>query len=151
LQDIGGWPNETVAQEFATYARVLYTEFGDRVKNWITFNGINLRDENVKHLSLEIFTLKYFTEPWVVCQLGYAYGSNAPGIVDPAEKPYQCAHTIIKSHGLAYRIYENEFKQQQQGQVGITLNSNWAEPKDASNPDHVAASDRSRRFSVCPI
>jgi len=39
LQDMGGWPNETLAQEFANYSRILYREFGDRVKDWITFNG----------------------------------------------------------------------------------------------------------------
>jgi len=80
--------------------------------------------------------------------LGYGYGSTAPGVSGIEEKPYQCAHTVIKSHGLAYRIYENEFKDQQKGQVGITLNSNWAEPKDPMNSSHVEASDRSLRFNV---
>jgi beta-glucosidase/6-phospho-beta-glucosidase/beta-galactosidase len=43
LPDIGGWPNETLADNFARYARVLYTEFGDLVTDWITFNGENLQ------------------------------------------------------------------------------------------------------------
>lgn len=64
-----------------------------------------------------------------------------------AETVYQCGHTIIKAHGLAYRIYETEFKDQQQGQVGITLNTDWNEP-DVDDAEHRDASDRGLRFSV---
>lgn len=46
LQDspTGGWPNETVAYNFERYARVLFQEYGDLVKDWITFNGKNKRE-----------------------------------------------------------------------------------------------------------
>ncbi|OXA45237.1 lactase-phlorizin hydrolase [Folsomia candida] len=123
IEDAGGWPTEATAQAFARYARVLYAELGDLVKDWITFN-----------------------EPWVICVLGYGTGVNAPGRTEMAETVYQCGHTIIKAHGLAYRIYETEFKDQQQGQVGITLNTDWNEP-DVDDAEHRDASDRGLRFS----
>ena len=31
LQDLGGWPNEVLADYFEDYARILFTNFGDRV------------------------------------------------------------------------------------------------------------------------
>jgi len=123
LEDVGGWPNQTLADNFARYARVLYTEFGDKVKDWITFN-----------------------EPWVICLLGYGNGVNAPGIEEPTEMPYKCGHTVIKAHALAYRIYEREFKATQQGQVGITLNTDWFEPM-VNDSIHEDASDRALYFN----
>ena len=41
LQEYGGWHNESaVVENFADYARLLYGNFGDRVKKWITFNEV---------------------------------------------------------------------------------------------------------------
>jgi len=47
---------------------------------------------------------------------------------------------------LAYRIYETEFKDQRNGQVGITLNCDWQEPL-VDDQDHRDASDRALRFN----
>jgi len=121
---IGGWPNEELIQHFTDFARLAYQSFGDRVKRWITFN-----------------------EPIIVCNNGYGIGDHAPGIKDPSTFPYKCAHTILKSHALAYRIYEAEFKAEQKGQVGITLNSPWAKP-GSDSPEDVAAAERFLQFEV---
>lgn len=56
LQKVGGWENETIVQRFRDYADVLFSHLGSRVKFWITHN-----------------------EPYIVANLGYGYGSFAPG------------------------------------------------------------------------
>lgn len=56
LQKVGGWENETIVQRFSDYADVLFSRFGSRVKFWITLN-----------------------EPYIVANLGYGYGTFAPG------------------------------------------------------------------------
>lgn len=122
-----GWLNETITSHFADYARVCFREFGDRVKLWLTFN-----------------------EPAVFCGADWNYGAHDP-FVQPPEKPYICAHHVTMAHALAYRIYDREFKPVQGGQLGITLNSNWAQAKNESDPEHQAASQRAMVFSVSAI
>lgn len=58
LQDVGGWENETIVQQFKEYADVLFQRLGDKVKFWITLN-----------------------EPFVIANQGYGYGTAAPGKV----------------------------------------------------------------------
>ncbi|OXA44769.1 Myrosinase 1 [Folsomia candida] len=122
LEDLGGFTNEVIVDHFVSFSRLAFTLFGDRVKHWITFN-----------------------EPWVVCWQGYGVGSKAPGIVDPAELPYQCVHNILKAHGKTYRLYESDFKTQQRGYVGITLDTYWYEPA-SDNLNDTAAAERALQF-----
>jgi lactase-phlorizin hydrolase len=124
LSKIGGWLNEDVATHFADLARVAYENFGDRVKTWITFNEVVL-----------------------FCTFGYGEARAAPGILEPAEAPYKCVHTAIKAHALAYRAYE-DYREKQQGKVGITLDCAWFEPRDRNNADDVAAMHRALRFWI---
>ena len=72
----------------------------------------------------------------------YGLGIFAPGINDPGFAPYKAAHTLIKAHAKAYRLYDRNYRSVQGGQVGISINSDWAEPKDPTNPDDIAAADR---------
>ena len=124
LQTSGGWLNETTNDHFADYSRIVFEEFGDRVKLWLSFN-----------------------EPHVFCGATWNYGEQSP-FKEPPEKPYICAHNVVKSHALAYRIYESEFAPTQRGRMGITLNCDFPEPKNLDDPTHVEASDRSMHFHV---
>ncbi|XP_076816813.1 uncharacterized protein LOC143462503 [Clavelina lepadiformis] len=120
LEDVGGLLNDTVIGHFNDYADFCFKTFGDRVKFWITFN-----------------------EPYVVTWLGYGIGAFAPGIWwQPDTAPYLAAHNIIRAHAKAYRTYEKKYKASQGGKIGMTLSTEWAEPKDPNNPDDVAAADR---------
>lgn len=89
LQDEGGWPNRVMSDYFVEYARVLFENFGDRVKHWMTFN-----------------------EVLQICEAGYSDGAIAPNVKSPGVAGYQCGHTVLLSHGKTYRMYQNEFKYQ---------------------------------------
>nr|BAI50024.1 beta-glucosidase [Nasutitermes takasagoensis] len=122
LQDLGGWTNRELAIYAENYARVLFKNFGDRVKLWITFN-----------------------EPLTFMD-GYASDTGmAPSINTPGIGDYLTARTVLIAHANIYRMYEREFKQQQQGKIGITLLSFWCEPL---TPNYVEACERYQQFHL---
>lgn len=45
---------------------------------------------------------------------------------------YSVGHSVILAHARAVQLYRNEFKSRQGGQIGITLNGDWAMPWDQS-------------------
>jgi len=124
LEDQGGWLSPDVADWFEEYADTVFAAFGDRVKFWITLN-----------------------EPKETSLQGYGNGAMAPGIVGMGTTSYQAAHNQIRAHGRAYRLYESKYKAEQGGVCGITCNVNWAEPRDDTNPDDLAASENSLQFN----
>ncbi|KAG8550714.1 hypothetical protein GDO81_022542 [Engystomops pustulosus] len=125
LQQSGGWQHESTIQAFVEYADFCFTNFGDRVKHWITFH-----------------------EPWVVSYAGYGTGEHAPGIQDPGNASFKVSHNIVKAHAKAWHIYNDKHRASQQGQVGISLNSDWAEPLNPTNPDDVSAAERYLQFML---
>ncbi|XP_044159167.1 lactase-phlorizin hydrolase-like [Bufo gargarizans] len=125
LQESGGWQNESTIQAFMEYADFCFSSFGDRVKHWITFH-----------------------EPWVVSYAGYGTGQHAPGIKDPGNASFKVSHNIVKAHAKAWHVYNDKYRASQQGQVGISLNSDWAEPKDPNNPNDLSAAERYLQFML---
>lgn len=102
LQNIGSWTNPLMADYFVDYARVLFRHFGDRVKNWITFN-----------------------EPNEFCGNGYGGNTAAPGVDIPGQGDYACMHNVLISHARVYKMFRNEFSERQRGEIGITLNNRF--------------------------
>jgi beta-glucosidase len=112
--EFDGWLNPKLADFFCDYADICFSYFGDRVKNWITFN-----------------------EPWVTAILGYGQGVFAPGRVSNSE-PYQTAHQMLRSHGKAVDLYRRKYHHQN-GKIGIVCNCDWREPLTDSENDRQAA------------
>ncbi len=113
--ELDGWLNPDMADHFTNFARVCFEHFGDRVKHWITFN-----------------------EPWVIAIMGHSNGVMAPGRTSNTE-PYLVAHQLLRSHGRAVEVYRKEFQSSQGGQIGITNNCDWREPKTDSPEDRAVA------------
>ncbi|KAK6484922.1 lactase-phlorizin hydrolase-like [Huso huso] len=125
LQDLGGWQNESIVDVFADYADLCFARFGDRVKVWITFS-----------------------EPWEVSSAGYGTGQHPPGISDPVIAYYQVAHIMLKAHARGWHVYNNKYRTQQGGKVGIALNSDWAEPMNRTDQQDVEAAERYLQFML---
>ncbi|KAH9292851.1 hypothetical protein KI387_041964, partial [Taxus chinensis] len=130
----GGWLNSKIVNEYGKYAEFCFKTYGDRVKNWMTFN-----------------------EPRDIAALGYDNGIAAPGRCsapfgncsagNSSTEPYIVAHNLLLSHGAAVKIYRETYQAQQKGKIGILLDFVWYEPLTNSTGD-IAASQRSRDFSI---
>ncbi|CAH2080280.1 unnamed protein product, partial [Iphiclides podalirius] len=116
LSERGGWLNAEVVDWFGNYSRVLYENFGDRVKFWLTIN-----------------------EPYIHCKVGYGIGEHAPGVRSPGQGFYDCGRNILMANARAYRAYD-EFRGSQGGQVGLPFSLNWPEPASDSKDDLDAVS-----------
>ncbi|KAI2660870.1 Lactase-phlorizin hydrolase [Labeo rohita] len=120
LQDVGGWENETIVDRFRDYADVVFNSLGNKVKFWITIN-----------------------EPYIVALHGYGHGIFAPGISDnPGIAPYVAGHNVIKAHAEAWHVYNDKYRASQGGIIGITINSDWAEPRNPYKQEDVDAAMR---------
>nr|AAI70229.1 Hypothetical protein LOC100127248 [Xenopus laevis] len=124
LQNIGGWENDTIVEKFKDYADLLFQKLGDKVKFWITIN-----------------------EPYIVANLGYGYGTAAPGISSrPGRAPYIVGHNLIKAHAEAWHLYNDKYRASQGGLISITINSDWAEPRNPYKQEDVEAARRYMMF-----
>ncbi|RMY97254.1 hypothetical protein D0864_04864, partial [Hortaea werneckii] len=131
----GGFLNkEEYVQDYVNFARVMFGALGSKVKYWITYN-----------------------EPWCSTILGYSIGQFAPGhtndrtksaVGNSAVEPWLAGHNILVSHGAAVKVYREEFKQKDGGQIGITLNGDWVEPWDPNDPEDIEACERKLEFSI---
>ncbi|KAK8916309.1 Beta-glucosidase 1 [Platanthera zijinensis] len=126
-----GLLSKKVVEDYADYADFCFKTFGDRVKNWFTFN-----------------------EPRVVAALGYDNGFFAPGRCtncpaggNSATEPYIAAHNLILSHSAAVKRYRDKYQATQKGRIGILLDFVWYEPLTNSTADEAAA-QRSRDFHL---
>lgn len=103
-------------QWFSDFSNVAFERFGNRVKNWFTFN-----------------------EPFCIA----VYGSSGP---HQDTDVYNTAHNIILAHATAYRLYEKVYKTSQKGTVGIVLNTMHFYPLDVNSKDDIASASRGYDF-----
>ena len=73
-----------------------------------------------------------------------------PGISSrPGTAPYTVGHNLIKAHAEAWHLYNDKYRASQGGVISITINSDWAEPRDPSKQEDVEAARR--HVQVCPL
>jgi beta-glucosidase/6-phospho-beta-glucosidase/beta-galactosidase len=124
LQDLGGWTNPIMADYFEDYANLAFSFYGERVKTWLTFN-----------------------EPKVFCTEGYGGVGPLLMLNHSGIGEYLCGHTVLKAHARVYHLYNDIYKSEQGGRVGLTLSGTHFEPATDSDED-VQAADRGYQFEV---
>lgn len=94
LEEAGGWRNPKTVDAFVTFAETCFKAFGDRVRNWITFN-----------------------ETVIFCSLGYLTGGHPPGIEGDVKSYFQATHHVFVAHARAVELFKQS---NYQGEIGIT-------------------------------
>ncbi|XP_076023939.1 lactase/phlorizin hydrolase-like [Genypterus blacodes] len=126
LQDIGGWENDTIVNRFKEYADFIFDRLGHKVKKWITIN-----------------------EPYNIANVGHGYGAAAPGIsFRPGTLPYIVGHNLLKAHAEAWHLYDEKYRSKQGGIISITINSDWAEPRNPYKQEDIDAARRVVQFYI---
>jgi beta-glucosidase len=95
-----GWIYSNITDFFLEYSKIIFREYHYKVKFWITIN-----------------------EPLTTALQGYGSGIFAPGLEN---LQYLAGHYQLLAHGKVAKYYKENYN----GKIGITLNSNWYEPKD---------------------
>ncbi|KAI7731778.1 hypothetical protein M8C21_009173, partial [Ambrosia artemisiifolia] len=131
-EEYKGFLSSKIVDDFVNYAEICFWEFGDRVKNWVTLN-----------------------EPYRFAYGGYVQGIFAPGRggnnqdSDPETEPYIVSYNLFNCHAAAYTKYQEDFKDVQKGQVGITLDTNFFKPfRGKDNKDDVQAVEYAYDFML---
>lgn len=87
LQDIGGWTNAHIVDYYTDYANILFKNFADKVKYWVTFN-----------------------EPMQTCLEGYGGTYRAPALNRTGIAEYLCTHNLLKAHANVYHLYDKQYR-----------------------------------------
>ena len=116
-----GLLNPSIVEAFTEYADVCFSNFGDRVKHWLTLN-----------------------EPYVYSIFGHGFGVMAPGRISRSE-PYLVAHHLLLAHAAIVQRYRERYQPRQLGQISIALNCDWREPR-TDHPEDQAAAERALEF-----
>lgn len=113
LQHRGAWTNPDSVKWFTDYAALCAEKFGDRVKDFITFN-----------------------EPACFIGLGYGNGEHAPGLVHAMCDYVPMCHHVNVAHGKTVQLLRELVPG---ARVGFAPNSNPCIPETESQADIDAA------------
>ncbi|CAK9140369.1 unnamed protein product [Ilex paraguariensis] len=148
-----GFLNKTIVSDFADYAWLCFRLFGDRIKHWITINepfsysvfgyaygtfppNRCSGDQSALHGNYAFFVSRYVNSVTSDCKEG-----------NSGTEPYLVSHHLLLAHAAAVKVYRGEnFQKSQKGQIGITLNVDWAVPYDDQSEKDQDAAKRALAF-----
>ncbi|KAJ0258001.1 hypothetical protein HA466_0068780 [Hirschfeldia incana] len=126
------WLSPEMQKEFGYLADICFKHFGDRVKHWITINEPNQQ-----------IILSYLKGLFPPNRCSMPFGNCSQG--NSETEPFIAAHNTILAHAKAVQIYQNKYKKEQKGSIGIVVQTSWFEPISDSIADKNAA-ERAQSF-----
>ncbi|RVE57842.1 hypothetical protein OJAV_G00203320 [Oryzias javanicus] len=66
--------------------------------------------------------------------------------IDEALKAYELDGVKIKAHAEAWHVYNDKYRAEQKGRISITLNSDWAQPRNPHKQEDIDAAKRYMDF-----
>lgn len=117
----GGWTSKHVVNLYVLFAKRCFDLFGDRVKDWTTFN-----------------------EPMVVAEGEYMYQFHYPLKVD-GKAAVQCIFNLNLASAKAIEAFHASECAKMGGRIGIVINLTPAYPR-SEDPADVAAADFAETF-----
>ncbi|MEJ6123020.1 glycoside hydrolase family 1 protein [Vibrio sp. 2-Bac 85] len=121
LEKKGAWLNRETGEAYLEFAKLCFEAFGDRVKNFITFN-----------------------ETFVFCNLGYLSGAHPPGIQNDPKKYFQAIHNVFYTHAQTVIAYK---KLNQFGEIGLSHVFSPAFSVDDSE-ENLFATEHANQFNL---
>ena len=121
LEKYGGWTSKHVVELYVKFAKRCFELFGDRVKDWVTFN-----------------------EPMVVAEGEYLYQFHYPLLVD-GRKACQVIYNECLASAKAIEAFQQSECARQGGRIGIVINLTPAYPR-SDDPADVAAAKFAEDF-----
>ncbi|CAG9762819.1 unnamed protein product [Ceutorhynchus assimilis] len=119
----GGFSNPITVEAMIRYADVLFSEFGDRVNKWDTFN-----------------------DPYKMCKEIFGeFIGNEFEYFPRGQYEYFCGRHVILAHASIYRLYQEKYRPKQNGLLSIALSVDWYEPE---NEEDTEAALRALDFTV---
>ncbi|KAL1268800.1 hypothetical protein QQF64_034163, partial [Cirrhinus molitorella] len=116
-----------------------------RVKNYrFTFHGPRIMPDG-SNRKINQRWIKYIIGSR--CTFGSQYHTTGLND-DPGVAPYVAGHNLIKAHAEAWHVYNDKYRATQGGIIGITINSDWAEPRNPYKQEDVDAAVRLVQFMI---
>ncbi|KFK40645.1 hypothetical protein AALP_AA2G023400 [Arabis alpina] len=126
------WLSPEMQKEFTHLADICFKHFGDRVKYWTTINEPNQQ-----------LILSYLWGIFPPSRCSSPYGNCSQG--NSESEPFIAAHNMILAHAKAVTIYGTKYQKEQNGSIGIVVQTSWFEPISDSFEDKEAA-ERAQSF-----
>ncbi|KAF8093242.1 hypothetical protein N665_0386s0006 [Sinapis alba] len=127
-----GWLSPEMQKEFVYLADLCFKHFGNRVKYWTTINEPNQQ-----------LILSYKTGIFPPARCSSPYGNCSQG--NSETEPFIAAHNMILAHAKSVNIYQTKYQKEQNGSIGIVVQTSWFEPVSDSTVDKAAA-ERAQSF-----
>ncbi|XP_069833638.1 beta-klotho [Dendropsophus ebraccatus] len=64
---------------------------------------------------------------------------------------YQAVHNALLAHSMAWHLYDKIYRPHQQGQIALSLHTDWAEPANPFLHSHSEAAERFLQFDIAWI